>query len=93
MKYQAVLVAELLTFVFSTGVVGVSSPASWATSSDGVYKLSSFDAPVKGEGSPGSGSTWELQVDDTASGHKQSITGFGGNPSRSYRHLSFTNAL
>ncbi|OBT84343.1 hypothetical protein VE02_07266 [Pseudogymnoascus sp. 03VT05] len=77
MKYQGILVAELLTFVFSTCVVGVSSPASWATSSDGVYKLSSFEAPVKGAGNPGSGSTWELQVDDTSSGHKQSITGFG----------------
>jgi hypothetical protein len=82
MKYQAILVAELLTFVFSTGVVGVSSPVSWTTSSDGVYKLSSFEAPVKGAGNPGSGSTWELQVDDTSSGHKQSITGFGGNLSK-----------
>jgi glucosylceramidase len=78
MKYQAVLVAELLTFVFSTGAVGVSSPASWATSSDGVYKLSSFDAPVKGAGDAGGASTWAIQVDDTSSGHKQSITGFGG---------------
>lgn len=92
MKYQAILVAELLTFVFSTGVVVVDSPASWVTSSDGVYKLSSFDAPVKGAGNPGSGSTWELQVDDTSSGHKQSITGFGGSQSRSVRPLSFTNA-
>lgn len=82
MKYQAVLVAELLTFVFSAGVEGVSSSASWATSSDGVYKLSSFDAPVKGAGDPGGASTWALQVDDTSSGHKQSITGFGGSTYR-----------
>ncbi|KFY57228.1 hypothetical protein V496_06502 [Pseudogymnoascus sp. VKM F-4515 (FW-2607)] len=82
MTYQAGSVAELLTFLFSTGVVGVDSPASWATPSNGVYNLSRFDARVKRAGKPGSGSIWERQVDDTSSGHRQSFTGFGGSLSR-----------
>lgn len=82
MTYHAGSVAELLTFLFSTGVVGVDSPASWATSSDGVYYRSRFDAAVKGAGNRGSGSTWERQVDDNSCGHKQPFTGFGGSLSR-----------
>ncbi|RFU32833.1 hypothetical protein B7463_g3482, partial [Scytalidium lignicola] len=77
MKYSAVLTGSLLTVFFSSGAVGVTTPVAWATSSDGVYKLSSYTAPVKGNGSPGSSSTWSLQVDDTSSGHKQTIDGFG----------------
>lgn len=41
------------------------------------YKLSPIDAPVQGDGSPGSESTWQLSIDDTSSGHKQTIAGFG----------------
>lgn len=78
MKYRAVLVANLLAFVFSSGALGVSSPVAWVTSSDGVYQLSSYTAPALGSGSLESGSTEAFQVDDTSSGHKQSITGFGG---------------
>jgi glucosylceramidase len=57
----------------------VSSAQSWASSADGSLKLSSYTAPSQGSGS-GSGisSTWSLRVDDTASGHKQTIDGFGG---------------
>ncbi len=61
-----------------SGSSGPSESSSWVTSSDGVYKLSSYTAPVKGLGSTSLSSTWALQVDDTSSGHKQSITGFGG---------------
>jgi glucan endo-1,6-beta-glucosidase len=54
-----------------------STPAAYCSNSNGQYKLSSISAPVKGAGSPGSESTWVLNIDDTSSGHKQTITGFG----------------
>ena len=54
-----------------------TTPAAYCSNSDLSYKLSSIDAPVQGAGSPGSTSTWALSIDDTSSGHKQSITGFG----------------
>ncbi len=57
--------------------LAATTPAAFASSSDGTYKLSSFAAPVRGAGSPGSNSTWKLSIDDTASGHKQTIRGFG----------------
>ncbi|KAK7959948.1 glucan endo-1-6-glucosidase BGN16.3 [Apiospora aurea] len=51
---------------------------AFASSSDGKYKLSAVDAPVKGAGSPPSGaSQWKLGIDDTPAGHRQQITGFG----------------
>ena len=78
MKNQKTLLSSLLVLVFSYGALGVITPASFVTSSDGVYKLTSYTAPVKGGGSSSIPSTWALSVDDTASGHKQSITGFGG---------------
>ncbi|KAH8819272.1 beta-1,6-glucanase Neg1 [Xylogone sp. PMI_703] len=77
MKYTAVVTGSFLTFIFTSGAVGVTTPVAWATSSDGVYKLSSYTAPVQGNGNPGSSSTWKLSVDDTSSGHKQTIDGFG----------------
>ncbi|KAK7934535.1 glucan endo-1-6-glucosidase BGN16.3 [Apiospora marii] len=56
-----------------------SGAKAFASSSDGKYKLSAVDAPVKGAGpSPPSGaSTWKLSVDDTPAGRRQQITGFG----------------
>ncbi|KAL7919605.1 glycoside hydrolase family 30 protein [Trichoderma austrokoningii] len=51
--------------------------AAYASNSGGNYKLSSIAAPVQGAGSPGSESTWNLSIDDTSSGYKQKITGFG----------------
>ncbi|PYI24016.1 putative beta-1,6-glucanase [Aspergillus japonicus CBS 114.51] len=51
--------------------------AAYSSNSAGNYKLSSIAAPVQGNGSPGSASTWKLTVDDTASGHRQTINGFG----------------
>ena len=54
-----------------------SSASAYCTNSGGNYKLSSIDAPVQGSGSPGSSSTWNLTIDDTSSGHKQTIDGFG----------------
>lgn len=55
----------------------VTTPAAYCSNSDGSYALSSITAPVQGSGSPGSESTWALSIDDTSSGHKQTITGFG----------------
>ncbi|KAH8705692.1 glycoside hydrolase superfamily [Talaromyces proteolyticus] len=57
----------------------VSSAQAWMTSNDGTYQLANYTAPVQGSGS-GSGisSTWNLSVDDSSSGHKQTIDGFGG---------------
>lgn len=51
--------------------------SAYCSDSSGTYKLSSITAPVQGSGSPGSASTWKLSIDDTSSGHKQAITGFG----------------
>jgi glucosylceramidase len=50
---------------------------AYASNSDGSLQLSSVPAPVQGAGSPGSESTWDLTIDDTSSGYKQKITGFG----------------
>lgn len=47
------------------------------SNSDGTYQLSSIAAPVQGAGNANGGSTWKLSIDDTSSGYKQSITGFG----------------
>lgn len=53
------------------------SASAYSSNSAGNYKLSSIAAPVQGNGSPGSESTWKLSIDDTSSGHKQTIVGFG----------------
>jgi glucosylceramidase len=52
-------------------------PQAFASNSAGTYKLSAVAAPVRGTGSPGSSSTWKLSINDQASGHKQTIAGFG----------------
>lgn len=44
------------------------------TSSDGIYNLTSYDAPVM---QTGGHATWSLTADDTSSGYKQTIVGFG----------------
>ncbi|RFU31474.1 hypothetical protein B7463_g4868, partial [Scytalidium lignicola] len=54
-----------------------SGATAYASNSAGNLRLSSVTAPVQGTGSPGSESTWQLSIDDTSSGHKQTITGFG----------------
>ncbi|KAL1966116.1 hypothetical protein VTN77DRAFT_4864 [Rasamsonia byssochlamydoides] len=55
----------------------VTSPECYITSADGAYNLSAYTAPVQGTGSTTITSTWKLSVDDTSTGHKQQITGFG----------------
>ena len=54
-----------------------ASASAYCSNSAGNYKLSSISAPVQGAGDPGSSSTWKLSVDDSSSGHKQTIVGFG----------------
>lgn len=49
---------------------------AFASNSGGNLKLSSIDAPVKGDGTPGD-STWKLSIDDSQAGFRQKITGFG----------------
>lgn len=54
-----------------------NSASAYSSNSGGNYKLSPIAAPVQGSGDPGSESTWKLSIDDTSSGHKQTIVGFG----------------
>jgi glucosylceramidase len=54
-----------------------TAASAYCSNSDGNYKLSPIAPPVQGSGSPGSESTWKLSIDDTPSGHKQTIVGFG----------------
>lgn len=54
-----------------------SAASAYCSSGDGQYQLSPFEAPVAGVGDANGLSTWSLSVDDTSSGHKQKITGFG----------------
>lgn len=78
-KYLALIAGQVLV---SQALPGLSrratTPAAFASSSDGKYQLSSYTAPVQGPGDPGSiTSTWSLTVDDTSTGHKQTVNGFG----------------
>lgn len=75
MHYTAILLSIAL---LSREASAASSASAYASNSDGSLKLSSVAAPVQGAGSPGSESTWQLSIDDTSSGYKQTITGFGG---------------
>ena len=52
--------------------VAAGSASAYHTTADGKNNLSSTSAPTQG----GNGS-WTLHVDDTSSGHKQAIGGFG----------------
>lgn len=54
-----------------------SRATAYSSNSAGNYKLSQIAGPVQGRGDPGSESTWKLSIDDTSSGHKQTIVGFG----------------
>jgi glucan endo-1,6-beta-glucosidase len=55
----------------------IDTATAYVSSSDRKYNVSSWEAPVSGAGTPGNSSTWNLSFDDTASGHKQVVTGFG----------------
>ncbi|SMQ49340.1 unnamed protein product [Zymoseptoria tritici ST99CH_3D7] len=55
-----------------------ASAAAYTTDKDLNYKNSPIGAPVSGNGSPNGRATWKLNIDDTSSGCKQTIDGFGG---------------
>lgn len=51
---------------------------AYTSTSDLKYKLGAIDPPISGTGNPGDASTWSLSIDDTETGYKQKISGFGG---------------
>lgn len=71
------LSTALLLLVTHTAATCVPRPKAYASTADGKYKISPYTAPVFGAGSPGTNSTWKLSIDDTSSGYKQKVTGFG----------------
>jgi glucosylceramidase len=72
---SAALGAALPSNITFTALAAGAS--AFASNSAGNLRLSSIAAPIQGAGSPGSESTWQLNIDDTSSGYKQAITGFG----------------
>lgn len=69
------MLAVVLAFVASRALA--ANPGSFSSNSDGSLKFASQAAPVSGSGSPDGQSTWQLTMDDTDSGARQTITGFG----------------
>ena len=69
--------SALLLFASQAVATCVSRPKAYASTADGKYKISPYTAPVLGPGNPGNSSTWKLSIDDTPSGYKQKVTGFG----------------
>jgi len=68
----------LLLSVLAVSGTTALSPAAFASSLDNTLQLTQYVAPVRGSGNPnGFSSTWGLSVDDTSTGHKQTIDGFG----------------
>jgi glucosylceramidase len=68
---------QLNSTIAINDTTAISTASAYCSNSDLSYALSSIPAPVQGAGSPGSESTWALTIDDTSTGYKQSITGFG----------------
>lgn len=74
-----------LLAALTTGTLVTAAPnlktrtdaASYCSSSDNQYQLTSFDTPVSGTGDANGLSQWNLTIDDTSAGYKQKITGFG----------------
>ncbi|KFY05345.1 hypothetical protein O988_00081 [Pseudogymnoascus sp. VKM F-3808] len=69
--------SSLILFACHAAALGILKPKAFASTADGKYKISSYAAPVKGHGNPGSSQTWSLSIDDTKTGHKQKVSGFG----------------
>ncbi|KAF2154519.1 glycoside hydrolase family 30 protein [Myriangium duriaei CBS 260.36] len=55
-----------------------SGAQAFASNRDLSLKLSPIDAPVRTSTQPSSDGHWVLNVDDTPSGYKQTVRGFGG---------------
>ncbi|KAK4496811.1 hypothetical protein PRZ48_012795 [Zasmidium cellare] len=80
----ALLAASLVTAHPSTppsyaSPPGYASPqaSAYCTSSDLTYKLSSITAPAQGNGNANGQQVFNLTIDDTSSGYKQTLDGFG----------------
>jgi len=50
---------------------------SFASSFDSQLQLSPYTAPIRGKGNSTGYSTWDISVDDTTAGYRQTIDGFG----------------
>lgn len=73
------ILSSLTAVAALAGAATASLPEAYCTSENGTYQLSAVTVPVLNDTSNqfGADSTWSLTVDDTSSGHKQEITGFG----------------
>lgn len=75
--FAGVAAASPLADLASSFVKRASASAT-CTNWNGTYNLTSITAPVQGNGSPAAGaSLWNLSVDDTSAGYKQTVNGFG----------------
>lgn len=75
--FLAVFFFTLLVSHAAAGKKCISQPKAYASTADGVYKISPYSAPFAGTGQPGTNATWKLSIDDTPSGYKQKVSGFG----------------
>jgi O-glycosyl hydrolase len=71
------MLVSLILLAGNAVASGFFEPKAYASTADGKYKISSYAPPVRGHGHPGNSPTWSLLIDDTRSGHKQKVTGFG----------------
>jgi glucosylceramidase len=55
-----------------------ASASAYCTNDNLQYKNTEIQAPIQGKGYANGGSTWSLSIDDTPSGYKQIVEGFGG---------------
>lgn len=83
MLFATLALVVVQALAVSTGKPVLSSRQSgaraYASNSNLSLRLTQIDGPVSGPGSPPSGSgTWKLSINDTPSGYKQTIRGFGG---------------
>lgn len=78
MLFSAILLAASAVVAKPTLQTRQATAKAYASNQDLSLKLSEVDAPVKDASNPGDGATWDLTVDDSDAGHKQTIKGFGG---------------
>ncbi|KAH8703069.1 glycoside hydrolase superfamily [Talaromyces proteolyticus] len=72
-----IILAIALGVGLGLGLGHTKKNASAYCSDEKTYQLDSITAPIRGHGNPGSARTWNLSIDDTESGYKQTIAGFG----------------
>lgn len=69
------MLAILLAFAAARALA--ATPGSFSSNDNGSLKFANQDAPVSGSGNSNGQQTVALTMDDTSSGARQSITGFG----------------